>query len=99
MHIVTYYADEDSNPLIGLTPTIKLYDIISDTVAVDSATMEEINDNLDPGWYKYEFVAVDLSHTYTVMIDGGSNLSSYLRYQNAIVTPEIPLRPIVDFGN
>jgi hypothetical protein len=99
MIIVSYFADEDSNPITGLTPTIKIYDVITYEQSVSSGSMEEIDNADDAGWYKYDFTTVDLSHTYTVNIDGGNTLDSFIRYQNAIVVPEIPQRPVVDFGN
>jgi hypothetical protein len=99
MVIVSYFADSDSNPVIGLDPIIKIYDTITYTQTIPSGIMGEIDMTLDAGWYKYDFITVDLSHTYTINVDGGSTLENYLRYQNAIVVPEIPQRPIVDFGN
>lgn len=99
MKITSKFVDDSGISIMGLIPIIYIYDIDANTQVVNGESMSEINSIDDAGWYLYSFLAINTTHTYTIDVDGGISLDSYLRYQNAIIQPEVPQRPVVDFGN
>jgi hypothetical protein len=99
MLITAFFNDVNSLPTTGLTPTVKIYDLESSTVVVAAGTMTEVSLTNVPGWYKYDFTTINLSHAYIAVIDGGSGLTQYYRYQNGILAPLLPATPEVEFGS
>jgi len=93
--IINSYFENNSGPLTGLTPTIRIWDVdgASQTLIIGSpngtgsnidGTMVEVDDGTSQdGFYKYEFtvgLGFDVTRTYLARVDGGAALNR-LRYQ------------------
>lgn len=61
----------------GLTPTIKIYDLIDSSLVVDGEACIEVAE----GAYKYDFVAYDENKDYYILVDGGIALNNVDRYK------------------
>lgn len=70
MWTVAFFTDNAGNPAAGLTPTIRIRDLASDTLVITDQSMTEVGD----GFYKYNFTTFDSSKDYSVRCDGGSSL-------------------------
>jgi len=99
MLIISKFIDDSSSPITGLVPTIKIYNLSTDTVSVNNLAMIEVSAASEPGWYKYEFSTVNASYTYTIDIDGGASLDESFRYQDGIISSGTAQIPVVDFGS
>lgn len=93
MIIIANFIDSDSNPIIGITPTIEIFQISSDTI-VSSGSMSYSNFK---GYHEYEFVLYDTTKIYEYWIDGGDSLEDFYRYQWGIINPEEPKIPVIEF--
>ena len=74
MFITTYFTDA-AGGVLGLSPIIKIR-LVEDGSLVVSGTMTEIGD----GFYKFEFLAYDITKDYTVLCDAVT-LSPAHRYR------------------
>ncbi len=57
---ITAYFESVGVPATGLIPTIKIRNIVTGGLAVDSLPMTEVGD----GFYRYEFSAYDYTVAY-----------------------------------
>ena len=71
-----FYLD-NGNPALGLSPTLKIWDIESSSLIIDGAVMTE----LSSGIYKYEFIIYDSSKFYSILCDAG--IVSGLTYRHS----------------
>ena len=98
MKITAYFAS-DGEPAEGLTPTVKIRDLLDNSVVVNSAAMSEVGD----GFYKYEFADYDSNHDYVILCDGGALLNGAERYSIATTEAKTISRPVgavaTDAGN
>jgi len=100
MLVTVYFSDINSLPVTGLTPTISIYDLDSNTRTINAVAMTEVSNTIAQGWYKYDYTTIDLSHSYTVNVDGGAIITTpSLRYQVGVLSPMLPEVPAVDFGS
>lgn len=76
MKILAYFTQE-GEPKTGLTPTIKIVDLNSNTIVVNDANMTE---TAISGSYQYDFTSYDVYGNYAIRCDGGPTLSNYERY-------------------
>lgn len=94
--IINSYFENNSGPVTGLTPTIRIWDVdgAGQTLIVGApngtglnvdGTMAEVDDGTSQdGFYKYEFTAglgFDTTRTYLARVDGGNTLQNQFRYQ------------------
>ena len=79
--IISFFTN-NGTPQSGLIPTIDIVDAESDSIIIDSETMETIISM--PYVYKYDFTNYDRSKTYAITVDGGSGLADLDRYQFAV---------------
>lgn len=92
-------------PALGLSPTIKIIDIATDTVVVSAGAMSEIPSS--NGMYKYQFTAYDIEKNYAIVIDAGPTLVSAERYSYAgnesfvddIQSLLTSKTPVIEFSN
>ena len=75
MYVVAFFTDEGT-PKTGLTPTIRIRDLSTDSLVITDASMSESGD----GFYKYNFTSYDSYKDYSIRCDGGSSLSDTDRY-------------------
>lgn len=57
-------------PITGLSPKITIFDVKNNITVINDENMEE----LQKGFYKYEFMGYDKNKTYAVVCDGGEQL-------------------------
>jgi len=76
MRILAYFT-QDGDPKTGLTPTIKIVELSSNSVIVNEETMSE---TAIPGSYQYNFTNYNVYNDYAIRCDGGPTLSNYERY-------------------
>lgn len=78
--IITAFFTSSGVPCTGLVPAITITSTTTsvDTTTVSAASMTEIGN----GWYKYAFTTYDRALDYVFVIDGGSSLDAYDRYQH-----------------
>lgn len=76
---VTAFFTSSGVPQTGLTPTIRIRDVITNTLIITDDTMSEVGD----GWYKYSFASYDPDVDYVVRCDGGATLTGSERYAYA----------------
>ena len=75
MRIVAFFT-EDGAPKTGLTPSISILNLGTDTVAA-SGTMSELTNMIV---YSYNFAGYDEDNDYAILIDGGATLTGSERY-------------------
>lgn len=63
-------------PALGLSPTVRIRELSTDTLVVTDAAMAEVGD----GFYRYDFAAYDTTVNYAIRCDGTSALSNAERY-------------------
>jgi len=63
-------------PVTGLSPTIRIRDLSTNTLVVTDAAMTEVGD----GFYKYDFTTYDATKQYVIRTDGGATLPAGERY-------------------
>ena len=69
----------------GLSPTISIWSVFDHThtpVVTDEAVVE-----IGRGFYTYDFVTYDELVDYVVVVDAGSDMTPYGRYNTAALTP------------
>ena len=76
---VTAFFITSAGPQLGLSPTIRIRDVATNTLVVTDAAMSEIGDGL----YKYDFIVYDPDSDYVARCDGGATLSGAERYAYA----------------
>lgn len=79
--IITAHFSKKGSPQLGLSPTIKIWEItsVSNVVVIPSGNMSEIGDGL----YKYTHTSYDYAKNYAFIIDGGASLGAE-RYQISV---------------
>jgi len=77
--VITYFEDDSEEPLLGLTPTIRIRNVADNSLIITDASMEEIGD----GAYKYTFASYDSTINYFIRCNAGVAIKG--RY-NAIST-------------
>lgn len=75
MLIVVWFSASGA-PQTGLSPTLDIYDLSDNSIAVNDGSMTEIGD----GFYKYSFTSYQSSKDYNIVCDGGATLSGHERY-------------------
>lgn len=78
MNILTFFT-KNLNPILGLTPTIRIRDILDNSLVITDDLMIEVGD----GWYKYDFSGYNENLLYAIRCDGGSTLTGSERYTYA----------------
>lgn len=84
-------------PKTGLTPTVKIWDVIASTIALPATPMVEVGD----GIYKYDFVGYVANNKYIFLFDGGPSLlpgERYLYSSNDLETATTTFGPIAEFS-
>lgn len=94
--IIVAYFTVDNVAETGLSPTIDIWELDSDTQKVIAQPMIETN---HAGFYKYDFSTIDTTKSYTVSCDGGEVLDSFDRYTYGVITSTQAKQPVVSFGN
>lgn len=61
----------------GLTPTINIYDLDDNSLAVNGGSVSEVGE----GGYTYNFTAYNAAKAYYWKMDGGASLNNRLRYK------------------
>lgn len=78
--IIASLFASSGTPLLGLSPTIRIWEVDTpDVLVVVDAPMVEVGD----GFYKYEFTTYDARKEYLFRTDGGAGLSDGDRYQSS----------------
>lgn len=79
--IIASFFTNNGNPAIGLSPTIRVWDVtgLTPSLIVTDDPMIEVGD----GFYFYNFSGYDPSRDYLFRTDGGSSLSLGERYQKS----------------
>lgn len=70
--ITVAYLNDEGQPATGLTPTIRIRELATNTLVVTDAAMTEVGD----GAYSYEFTAYDPAVDYSFRSDAGATLVS-----------------------
>lgn len=80
--IITAFICSSSEPALGLTPTIRIWEITTgvDTLVIIDDPMTEVGD----GFYKYVFTGYDQSKNWAMRIDAGAPLTGSERFQVAV---------------
>lgn len=84
-------------PAIGLTPTVKIWDIGNSVAVLPPTAMTEVGD----GIYKYDFTSYDSSKKYIFVFDGGITLLPGERFHyasNDIFLASTSFGPIAEFS-
>jgi hypothetical protein len=79
---ISSFVTDSGEPKTGLSPTIKIREVATDVLVVDSEIMTEVGE----GFYKYNFAAYDQLKDYTILVDAGDTLSSSDRYFYGSIT-------------
>jgi hypothetical protein len=58
-------------PKTGLTPSIKIYEVDSESAIINDEPMGEISNS---GFYKYNFTSYEMGKNYAIIADGGTSL-------------------------
>lgn len=80
--IITAYFTTAGVPVIGLSPTIDIWELDPNNPLVNPQVVT--NGPLTPigdGWYRYTFTTYDYSKSYVYTIDGGNTLADCERYK------------------
>lgn len=80
MYIIAQF-NNDNVPETGLTPNISIRDVESGSLTVATTTMDDIEN----GFYSYNFTIAARNKNYTVLCDGGSTLDSPERFTSQII--------------
>jgi hypothetical protein len=78
--IISFFTDKGVLKS-GLSPTIDIIEVVSDTLVVSGAAMTALT-NMTHCYY-YNFAAFDNTKEYAVTVDGGAVLNNIDRYQFA----------------
>lgn len=78
MNILAFFTN-NGTPTLGLTPTIRIRDVVTNALLVTDALMSEVGD----GHYKYDFITYDKDKDYSIRCDGGISLTISERYTYA----------------
>ncbi len=73
--IVAFFTSAGA-PAVGLSPTVRIRELATNTLVVTDAAMVEVGD----GFYSYDFTAYDTAVNYAIRCDGTSVLSDAERY-------------------
>jgi hypothetical protein len=76
MWTLAFFIDIDGEAALGLSPTIRIRNISTDSILVNDETMSEHGD----GFYKYDFTGFDPLEHYSIRCDGGTDLPSRYVY-------------------
>jgi hypothetical protein len=66
----------NGTPAVGLSPTIRVREVVGGALVVTDASMSETGD----GGYSYNFADYDYQKDYSIRCDGGTTLSGSERY-------------------
>ena len=75
MNILSFFTD-NGIPAVGLSPTVKIRDILTGLLTISGASMIETGD----GFYNYDFVGYNYETNYAIVCDGGNTLADAERY-------------------
>lgn len=77
--LITSFFTNNSVPQTGLTPLLRIWEVTpsSQTLIVNNDPMVEVGD----GFYKYDFIAYDVTKDYVFRADGGGSQPIGERYQ------------------
>jgi len=75
MNIVSSFTN-NGIPATGLTPTIRIRNVVGGSLLVTDENMTEIGD----GWYSYDFITYDSLLDYAIRCDAGNTLANDERY-------------------
>lgn len=78
MIIISFFTDQGS-PKPGLTPTIDIVDVETDTLIINGANMTALTNMTHA--YIYDFVNYNELKKYAITVDGGAVLTDLDRYQ------------------
>ena len=78
MYITAFFTN-NGIPATGLSPTIRIREVVLGNLVVTDASMTEVGD----GWYQYNFTSYDKDIDYVIRCDGGVLLSASERYTYA----------------
>jgi hypothetical protein len=77
--IITVHFTTAGVPATGISPTIDIYDVLTNTLIVSGGSMSEIGG----GWYKYSFATYSYTSKYVFTFDGGGTLVNVDRYKSS----------------
>jgi hypothetical protein len=75
MNILSFFTN-NGIPAIGLSPMVKIRDVLTGLLTISGANMSEIGD----GFYNYDFAGYNYETDYAIVCDGGSTLADAERY-------------------
>jgi hypothetical protein len=78
MKILAFFTNNNI-PAIGLSPTIRIRDLVDNSLVVTDSAMLEVGD----GHYQYDFTTYDIEQNYAIRCDGGVILADNERYSYA----------------
>lgn len=78
MFILSFFTD-NGIPAPGLSPVVKIRDVVDGSLLVSESAMTELGD----GFYRFDFVAYDVTGSYAIRSDGGSTLTDSDRFQSS----------------
>ena len=93
--IINSFFTKNGAPAVGLTPTIKIWEVQNSTrtVVVDDAPMVEDT----AGYYWFDFSGYLAELDYVVLVDAGVDMIPFGRYSTAAISPtsNVPIFGIV----
>lgn len=93
--IINSFFTKNGAPAVGLTPTLKIWEVQNSTrtVVVDDAPMVEDT----AGYYWFDFSGYLAELDYVVLVDAGADMIPFGRYSTAAIspTPNVSIEPNV----
>jgi len=90
--VTANFLDNNGTPATGLSPTIRIRNIVTGELLVTDAIMTEVGD----GGYYYNFVGYDSSIIYQVRCDGGSSLQNRYTFGDSPEDDTLALADVPD---
>lgn len=90
--LINAFFKDEGVPVTGLSPAIDIWNLDTDTLAVDGAAMSEVGG----GNYKYNYTSYDPTVNYSFIADGGAGLANAERYLQSgnddptLIAPKLP---------
>lgn len=82
--IITAFFTDNGIPETGLSPTIDIWELdpnpAINTQIITAGALVEVGG----GFYRYDFTTYDFEKDYTFLVDGGSSLPNFERYNPAV---------------
>jgi len=89
---LTAVFTSNGDPATGLSPTVTVYNLLDNSIAVNAASMTEVGS----GFYKYDFSTYDSKNDYAVLFDAGATATVDSRYTFSGTTSQPEIAAIYD---